>query len=371
MDLNLSSRLYITKPARLSLHPPAVDLSSPVLLVTLLVPDHLVDCDTLAHIFSQFGGNVLKIVVFKKSGQTQALVEFASEHEAVVTKQALDGKSVFPNTCGIKVQFSDKTSLQLKDGPTSRDYVKLGGRPPIALPPHLSESSSSTSKGPAPPPALPLAQNVYLYTTPPATPVLLASNLNEERASCASLFTLFGVYGDVLRVKILFKDRTKALLQLRDPHQAATAAHFLDGLPLWGHKLRVVPSPLFEVQLPAVGAEAAELTHDFAAHPLHRFKVPGSKNFRNLAPPSPALHLSNLPDDAAPDDIIAAFSAHGAVSHFEYFTNTRTMGVLVMKDLDSAITALLELHGGMLPGTPDGSRGISVSFSARGGGAST
>lgn len=49
--------------------------------------------------------------------------------------QALDGKSVFPNTCGIKVQFSDKTSLQLKDGPTSRSL------PPSPLPVVVKEGS--------------------------------------------------------------------------------------------------------------------------------------------------------------------------------------------------------------------------------------
>ena len=59
--------------------------------------------------------------------------------------------------------------------------------------------------------------------------VVLCSNIPEERGiNCDMLFTLFGVYGDVMRVKISYQKRSTALIQYRDPGQAQQAAQFLD-----------------------------------------------------------------------------------------------------------------------------------------------
>lgn len=51
-------------------------------------------------------------------------------------------------------------------------------------------------------------------------------------------------------MKILFKDRSKALVQFRDAEQAANAMRFLNGVPVGGKPLRIMPSMLTEVQLP-------------------------------------------------------------------------------------------------------------------------
>ena len=50
--------------------------------------------------------------------------------------------------------------------------------------------------------------------------VLLVSNLNEDLTECDHLFILFGVYGDVQRVKILFNKKDTALIQMAEPQQA-------------------------------------------------------------------------------------------------------------------------------------------------------
>lgn len=49
--------------------------------------------------------------------------------------------------------------------------------------------------------------------------MLLISNLNEDEATPEALFTLFGVYGDVQRVKILYNKKDSALIQMADHHQ--------------------------------------------------------------------------------------------------------------------------------------------------------
>jgi polypyrimidine tract-binding protein 2 len=50
--------------------------------------------------------------------------------------------------------------------------------------------------------------------------VLLVSNLDENLTECDHLFILFGVYGDVQRVKILFNKKDTALVQMSEPQQA-------------------------------------------------------------------------------------------------------------------------------------------------------
>merc|ERR1719369_111222 len=50
--------------------------------------------------------------------------------------------------------------------------------------------------------------------------VLLVSNLDEEQTEPDHLFILFGVYGDVMRVKIMFNKKDTALVQMKDARQA-------------------------------------------------------------------------------------------------------------------------------------------------------
>ncbi|KAG8228762.1 hypothetical protein J437_LFUL009456 [Ladona fulva] len=125
--------------------------------------------------------------------------------------------------------------------------------------------------------------------------VLLVSNLNEEMVTPDALFTLFGVYGDVQRVKILFNKKDSALVQMSERHQAFLAMTHLDKMRVFGKQIRVTPSKHHNVQLPKEGQPDAGLTKDYTSSSLHRFKKPGSKNYQNIYPPSPVLHLSNIP----------------------------------------------------------------------------
>jgi len=144
------------------------------------------------------------------------------------------------------------------------------------------------------------------------------------------------VYGDVLRVKILYNKKDGALVQMAEPHQAhlgewmkkksslspsatrviliiviinvrrwflffssllfaTTAMLHLDKVRLYGKYIRVMQSKYQTVQLPKEGQPDSGLTKDYTSSPLHRFKKPGSKNYQNIYPPSSTLHLSNIP----------------------------------------------------------------------------
>jgi len=176
------------------------------------------------------------------------------------------------------------------------------------------------------------------------SPVLLVSNLNEEFCTPESLFTLFGVYGDVLRVKILFNKKDSALINFSNCQQANTALINLDRCKLWSKHVRVFPSKHATVQMPKDGQPDSGLTKDFSSSPLHRFKKPGSKNFNNIFPPSQTLHLSNIPPSVQEQELRDLFGAYGTVRNFKFFQKDRKMALIQMDSVDEAIAGLIAMH---------------------------
>ncbi|XP_041104191.1 polypyrimidine tract-binding protein 3-like isoform X1 [Polyodon spathula] len=175
--------------------------------------------------------------------------------------------------------------------------------------------------------------------------VLLVSNLNPDSISPQGLFILFGVYGDVHRVKILFNKKENSLIQMADPTQAQLAMSHLNGQRLHGKVIRVTISKHQMVQLPREGQEDQGLTKDFSNSPLHRFKKPGSKNFQNIFPPSATLHLSNIPPSIADDDLKNLFASTGCtVKAFKFFQKDRKMALIQLGSVEEAIQALIDLH---------------------------
>lgn len=176
------------------------------------------------------------------------------------------------------------------------------------------------------------------------SPVLLVSNLNEDFCSTEALFTLFGVYGDVLRVKILFNKKDSALINFSNVQQASTALQNLDRCKLWQKQIRVFPSKHLTVQMPKDGQPDSGLTKDFSNSPLHRFKKPGSKNFNNIFPPSQTLHLSNIPANVQEQELRDLFGTYGTVRGFKFFQKDRKMALIQMDTVEEAITALIATH---------------------------
>ncbi|XP_046669807.1 polypyrimidine tract-binding protein 1 isoform X3 [Homalodisca vitripennis] len=177
------------------------------------------------------------------------------------------------------------------------------------------------------------------------TCVLLIGNLNEEVITPDALFTLFGVYGDVQRVKILYKKKDSALIQMAEPHQAQLAMNHLDKLKLFGKQMRVMASKHQAVQLPKEGQPDAGLTKDYTSSNLHRFKKPGSKNYQNIYPPSATLHLSNIPSTVAEEDMKEAFAKNGfTVKAFKFFPKDKRMALIQLASMEDAVAALIKMH---------------------------
>ncbi|TMS01130.1 Polypyrimidine tract-binding protein 3 [Larimichthys crocea] len=349
---------------------------SPVLRIIVENLFYPVTLEVLQQIFSKFG-SVLKIITFTRNNQFQALLQFSDAVHAQHAKASLDGQNIYNGCCTLRIDFSKLSALNVKyNNDKSRDFTRAdlptGELDPasaafgVALPPYGAAAFPPTFHQhaglsmAAVPGSLVSPPRVSLQVAPPAVhSVLLVSNLNPESVSPHVLFILFGVYGDVQRVKILFNKKENALVQMSDATQAQLAMSHLNGQRLHGNVIRVMLSKHPVVQLPRGGAgqEEQALTRDFSGSALHRFKKPGSKNFNNIFPPSATLHLSNISSSVSEDDLKELFSSSGFT--VKAFKKDRKMALMQLASVEEAIEALIALHDHQL----DHNQHLRVSFS--------
>ncbi|KAH9641384.1 hypothetical protein HF086_012671 [Spodoptera exigua] len=141
-----------------------------------------------------------------------------------------------------------------------------------------------------------------------------------------ALFTLFGVYGDVQRVKILYNKKDSALIQMAEPHQAHLAMTHMDKLRVFGKAMRVMLSKHQTVQLPKEGQPDAGLTRATVSE----------------------------------DDIKEAFTKRGfTIKAFKFFPKDRKMALVQLPSIDDAVAALIKMHNYQL----SESNHLRVSFS--------
>uniref|UniRef100_A0A8C5BFC9 RRM domain-containing protein n=1 Tax=Gadus morhua TaxID=8049 RepID=A0A8C5BFC9_GADMO len=277
---------------------------SPVLRVVVENPFYPVTLDVLHQIFSKFG-TLLRVITFTKNNQLQALLQYPDGMTAQHAKLSLDGQNIYNACCTLRISFSKLTSLNVKyNNDKSRDYT----RPDLP------------SGDPQP-------------------------GMEHHAMAFRFVCVCVGVYGDVVRVKILFNKKENALVQMADGTQAQLAMSHLNGQRLYGKAVRITLSKHSSVQLPREGHEDQGLTKDYGSSPLHRFKKPGSKNYSNIFPPSSTLHLSNIPPSVVEEDLKMLFSSSGAlVKAFKFFQKDHKMALIQMGSVDEAIEALIEFH---------------------------
>jgi polypyrimidine tract-binding protein 1 len=368
--------------------------------VLRVIVEHMVypvTLDVIHQIFSRVG-KVMKIVTFTKNNNFQALIQYPDVITAQAAKLSLDGQNIYNACCTLRIEYSKLSNLNVKyNNDKSRDYNNANlpsGDPTMDMSSlHQSTALATQSLGMLGSPyaamglagltaaqfgaasaAIPgLAMHAHGVPglqqyqmaaaaaaamaagtqqgvrmpglTPGAGTVLLVSNLNETVIEPDHLFMLFGVYGDVQRVKILFNKKDTALVQMSEPQQALQAIANLDKVKLFGKELRVMNSIHNAVQMPKEGQPDAGLTKDFTNSSLHRFKKPGSKNYLNIYPPSSTLHISNIAPPGEEADVRAAFkSCDIEVQAFRFFQKDRKMALVKVGSVEDAITSLIKLH---------------------------
>eukprot|EP01116_Phalansterium_solitarium_P003583 TRINITY_DN143_c0_g2_i1.p1 TRINITY_DN143_c0_g2~~TRINITY_DN143_c0_g2_i1.p1 ORF type:complete len:432 (+),score=122.79 TRINITY_DN143_c0_g2_i1:194-1489(+) len=265
------------------------DGANHVLLVTIMNAIYPITVDVIQQVFSKFG-TLHKVIIFNKNGQIQALIQYASVHEATAAKIALEGQNIYSGCCTLHLQYSQLAQLTVKyNNDRSRDFTNLAlpAQPPTAAvgmalvhqqQPAGMQWQQQQQMSRAPVLSHPSAMNVgmapmnAMYAAP-ASPgaqfqpmqiggyqmsagyaavpqssqaamqqlaaaaanqqqgrtVLIVSNLDPERVVLDELFMLFGVYGDVMRIKRLFNKPDTCLVQMTNALHAQLAVDYLNG----------------------------------------------------------------------------------------------------------------------------------------------
>ncbi|UMM17840.1 hypothetical protein L5515_014195 [Caenorhabditis briggsae] len=369
-----------------------------------------VSLEVLHQLFARYG-KVLRIITFNKNNTFQALIQMSEANSAQLAKQGLENQNVYNGCCTLRIDYSKLSTLNVKyNNDKSRDYTNpnlppgemtleqqiaitipglqnliptnpynfaFGANPATTfltnqLATATAAASDSANAAALAPYLNPLGLgSANLATSIPAmrfpmlnlTPVILVSNLHEMKVTTDALFTLFGVYGDVMRVKILYNKKDNALIQYSEPQQAQLALTHLDKVKWHDRLIRVAPSKHTNVQMPKEGQPDAGLTRDYAHSTLHRFKKPGSKNYLNIYPPCATLHLSNIPATVSEDKLKEMFLEAGyAVKAFKFFPKDHKMALCQLEDIETAIDALIKMHNHKLAENAH----LRVSFSKSG-----
>lgn len=326
--------------------------TTPIILITVVNVNLPVSLDNIYQICKPYG-DIMKIITFTKRLDYQALVEFGSVESAFNAKLNLEGKDLFQGCCHIRVGFSKRKTLVVKQNDhKSRDFTLKQIQPP-KVHGNLQQATNGGESGGGPligggtslmggdvgGMGMGMMMNMGGGST-----VILVNKLVQDKITPDILFTLFGVYGDVIRVKILFNKRDTALIQYSNPQQACMAVRHLNNCVLHGQSIVVQISRMAEIKLPRNDNDQ-ELTKDYAGSRLHRFRKKSFINPKNVNPPSQVLHVANLYDNATEQELRTLFgSEQQCVPIVEFFKSTRKMCYICMASVPHAVNALINLH---------------------------
>uniref|UniRef100_A0A8C1R612 Polypyrimidine tract-binding protein 1 n=1 Tax=Cyprinus carpio TaxID=7962 RepID=A0A8C1R612_CYPCA len=340
---------------------------SPVLRVIVENLFYPVTLDVLHQIFSKFG-TVLKIITFTKNNQFQALVQYSDGMTAQHAKLSLDGQNIYNACCTLRVSFSKLTSLNVKyNNDKSRDYTRpdlpTGDSHPalnaqtmaaaaLNAPGLISASPYAGAHGFPPTFAIQQAAGLSLQGVPAGAlaslgvpgaaaaaaaagrlslsglaaggnSVLLVSNLNPESVTPQCLFILFGVYGDVMRVKILFNKKENALVQMSDGTQAQLGIH--NAL-----HISTLSNLNFSKKLDSATLTCLVLFRSGAHQGLQQLS---SSPLQKARPSVTEEHLRGL-----------FLSSGSVVKAFKFFQKDRKMALIQLGSVEEAIESLIKFH---------------------------
>eukprot|EP00808_Paulinella_micropora_P012780 g5261.t1 len=341
-----------------------------ILLVSIINARVPVTLENIHEVFKPYG-EVKKITTFVKDAIFKALVQMGSVESAMTAKHNLEGKDMFQGCCTLRIGYSKLSDLTIKEnGPKSRDFTRpfaaaMGpggilsayGQP--AQPQYMMQQQglpgygiNMDAIGGMGGQGNGMGAGLEYQGVDPSWGVgqpgcvLLVNNL-PEGFSADNVFILFGVYGDVVRVKILYNKRDTAMVQYATPQQAQLGRMHLNDIKLAGKELKVNTSKHSEVSLPRgeEDAESALLTKDYKNSKIHRFKGRGSRNMKNIHPPSQVLHVSNIAEPTTEEEIRKLFAGDSTIPiKVQFFKNDRKMAYVRMGSPEEGCMGLIRLH---------------------------
>jgi len=86
------------------------------------------------------------------------------------------------------------------------------------------------------------------------------------------------------------------------------------------------------------------LSKDYSGFKDQRFKIPGSKNFKNMNPPSSTVHLSNLPENYDLNELKKLFGAVSMPLGITHFNDSTSMALACFESIDAGIRIITTFH---------------------------
>eukprot|EP00056_Hartaetosiga_gracilis_P021378 m.23893 g.23893 ORF g.23893 m.23893 type:complete len:488 (-) comp9044_c0_seq1:108-1571(-) len=353
------------------------DVPPSCLIVRVTNLGHPLSLSILHQLFSRFG-RVMRIVCFMKQNFLQILVQMDSPKSAADVKTSLHNVDLYTNSCHAEVEFSKLTEVTVRQANfRARDF--------IASPLQPGEQLSTQAINPIQPTqqfqqqqqpqqqmysgqqgygmmggnhfqANPFGMGSYQQSGMSSSMgqpgcVVRVQNLTPE-IQLDQLFMLFGVYGDVMRIKQVHKDPSQALIQFASPQQANSAISFLNNIRFLGCQLRVSHSKFPMVHL----AQDTGATKDYSKSKIHRYKNP--ETLKHIHPPSKVLYLHRLHPNPSAESVAALFREIGVEPEGVMMFEGKRMAFVQLKDVEQAAFCLVGLHNKL-----DGGSYLRVSFS--------
>lgn len=358
-----------------------------------------VTVDVVRQVFEKHG-TVEKIVTFSRNENPHAFVQMDSVQSASTAKQLLDNRNIYSQCNQLSIHWSGMNDLSVRPGDDrSADYT------PLITPILQTPPTPSVAPGPIRNRALPSTfqaqeKNFTAQTKPYQRPMPVESvpprprnnsqvrdilapvqqdgrkfeqpqqSGQDQSSGCVvsvsnvapdvdvhTLFILFGVYGDVLRVKLMHKQPGQALIQFRTPDGANAAEQHLNDCPLYDRELHVRVNKMSEVKLPPSHATEEERgkSADFQNSKLHRFRFENSQNFRHICKPTKQLHVSNLPQSADQMSVASLMETVATPTKVVMFPpregGGKRMAIVEFEDVPTAVQVLVSLHDQELDGS--------------------
>ena len=350
----------------------------------MINPLYSITCDTLHKICLPIAA-VHRIVIFRKHGLVQAMLEFESVNAANDVKENLNGCDIYFSCCTLKIDFSrnfNKLDVYKNDDDTcdyTVNFVKLNGRSrseTIATPRRVLleapsfESDRSCEKTEnqlclnhikrrmIPQHALlPSPTNIATAIKLPILTdklnggsVCIVYGLNMNKMNAARIFNLFCLYGNVIRIKFLKSKEGCAMIQMGDFLAVERLISLLHGVSLFGSVLSIhcsKQSLISDVYTPYALPDGTLSFKDFSKSNLNRFSTPHLASKNRIQKPTNSLHFFNTPPNTEKNDILKILENDGdhlkpvSVEFFPAKSEKSSSGLISFENLDQAIEAIV------------------------------
>lgn len=191
--------------------------------------------------------------------------------------------------------------------------------------------------------------------------ILCVNNLPEEEGFAPlQLANFFSYYGDVLRVKVLHKQKSTVFIEFATSDQAQRTIRLLNGFELFDQNIKVEMARMPELRVQERNEGDADFTRDKRRHRFSQATSPQilDRMIKYITRPTSVLHVSNVPNGL---DTEALKSLTGAAGVQLIDTGREYPQVLLrFASSDDAVRSMMTNHRKLVQG-----RHINLKFSKR------